>query len=758
MRDIPFQDGGALLANSPVYIERDADRRAQNHLRRMEYITLVEPRQQGKTSLINRLTARFQPQGYVFAYVDLTTLDKAAEAAWYQSIGDWLLQWHLDFIPRDNWPALPTNGNTWRNFLANLSKAAATVPCNLVLALDEVGAVPEAWATGFFSAIRSVYNSRQSIPVFRHLTFVVAGAYNPKELIKDPTISNFNVDHRIPLPDFDLSEIVQLVAHLPGGVDIPVVARRLHHWTGGQPYLCQRLCCYLAEQNNPITPKAVDAAVERFFQEDTNHLSRIQLHLDDERELLEYARKIVTERSKFSPSVNDWQFRLAHIVGVISANEEGRCHIRNGIYERAFPQLSQSIALELHPPRPVVRLKLQLTRRRDLRFEVRVLGSPMGETGAIESELPYTEDELIAILKALRTPKYAASDFTPAQRETLERLGLLHEFHFVSDLPERVGWALYGALMIEAVDRAFQMALNQMRPIKGVVALELRLDRDAVELAQYPWELLYHEQSLLLGGIVELTRYISYPQAVTPLTVSPPLRLLYVESRPTNLSRLDRNEQTIVRQALADLEAEGLIQVDELAQPTYDALLDHLETQPTHILHIDGHGVFARQCPECGAMNYPRHTHCQAEHGCHQSLTGAKPYGYLAFEDEQTRHVKWMRSNTVGNLLSRRSVRLAVLSACRSGSVGGEVLFSGTAPALIQAGVPAVVSTQLPISASAAAKFMRGFYHALARFESLPAAVNAGRLRVPEREWFIPTLYLRSQDDEGHLFIQPQGG
>jgi hypothetical protein len=398
--------------------------------------------------------------------------------------------------------------------------------------------------------------------------------------------------------------------------------------------------------------------------------------------------------------------------------------------------------------------KLQLIQRDGLEFEVRALDTPMGEPQVV-SRLPHTTEELVAVLKALRASKYTADDFTPAQRGVLERLGLLHEGHFISDLPERVGRALYDALMVGEVNNAFQMALNQARPIKGVVALQLRFDQDAVGLAEYPWELLYHQQALLLGGVVELTRYISYPQAVTPLPVSPPLRLLYIQSRPTDLSWLDRDERVVVRQALAQLEEENLMQVDELTRPTYEGLLDHLEGQPVHILHFDGHGVFARQCPECKAMNYPHYTHCQAGHGCRQSLAGTEAYGYLAFEDEKTQQVKWIRSSIIGSLLSKSSVRLAVLSACRSGSVGGDVLFSGTAPALIQAGVPAVVSTQLPISVEAAAKFVRGFYRALARFESLPAAVNAGRLRILEREWFIPTLYLRSQDDEGHLFAHP---
>jgi CHAT domain-containing protein len=227
------------------------------------------------------------------------------------------------------------------------------------------------------------------------------------------------------------------------------------------------------------------------------------------------------------------------------------------------------------------------------------------------------------------------------------------------------------------------------------------------------------------------------------------------------LSTLATDEQATVRDALAQLANEQLLRLDVLTKPTYESLLDYLETNTAHILHFDGHGAFARQCPACHAMNYPHQTQCQAKKDgniCGQDIASIGPQGYLAFENANG-SVEWVGSEILGNLLYNRPLRLAVLSACRSGGVGGETLFGGTAPALIQAGIPAVVSTQLPISVDAATKFMQGFYRALARFETLPAAVNAGRIRVIQtNEWFIPTLYLRSKDDEGHLFSQKTGG
>jgi CHAT domain-containing protein len=83
----------------------------------------------------------------------------------------------------------------------------------------------------------------------------------------------------------------------------------------------------------------------------------------------------------------------------------------------------------------------------------------------------------------------------------------------------------------------------------------------------------------------------------------------------------------------------------------------------------------------------------------------------------------------------------------------GESLFAGLGPGLIRAGVPAVVAMQLAVPDDAAITFARGFYSALAQGEPVPRAVAQGRRRLfRDKTWFIPTLYLRGNDDEGRLF------
>ena len=350
MSHFPFQAGGPLLADSPVYVPREADEKAAAHLRRMEYITLVEPRQHGKISLINQLIGQFSSRGYVFATRDLMAAKSSATSPtdWYASLGKWLLR-QLRFIPRDQRPEPPTDSASWEEFLADVAESAMAAGQKVVIVFDEIGAMPSKWATDFFSVIRSVYTSRQSLPFWQHLTFIIAGAFNPKELIQDDTVSNFNIDQRIPLNDFNLSQMKQLVAHLSLPDELSeAVAEQIHYWTGGQPYLSQWLCLHLAEQRGPVTVAAVDDAVERFLHDDTHHLARIK-DLIAEPDLLTYIRRITNEpRSRLSPALNEKHFRLAHIIGVIKADLDRLCKIRNRIYERALAEIE--MLSESKPP------------------------------------------------------------------------------------------------------------------------------------------------------------------------------------------------------------------------------------------------------------------------------------------------------------------------------------------------------------------------------------------------------------------------
>lgn len=404
------------------------------------------------------------------------------------------------------------------------------------------------------------------------------------------------------------------------------------------------------------------------------------------------------------------------------------------------------------PERGAIPFTLQIEPAAAEAFGLRVLRSPMGEPRE-RSRLPYDPQGLIAVLKLLEAGDFDPAQFKPEQTGVLNNLGLLaaRGDRAAPDYLARLGQGLYQALFPGDVGDAFRMALNEARRERQPVTLQLRFDQEAVDLARYPWELLHDgHRHLLPSGAVELTRYITYAEAVTALPARPPWRLLYVAARPQDSAALPaESERLAVWQALQSLAADERLQLDLLTPPTYDELLAQTSATGYHILHFDGHGIFARRCPRCETMSYPHLATCPA---CGASLGGAPPLGYLAFEDAAGK-TDYVSTADLENVLFGRSVRLAVLSACQSGTVRGGSLFGGLGPGLIRAGVPAVVAMQFSVPVPDAIGFATGFYSALARAETIPGAVAQGRRRLfRPGTWFMPALYLRSEDDEHRLF------
>lgn len=87
--------------------------------------------------------------------------------------------------------------------------------------------------------IRSFYNQRSTKPSYGRLTFALVGAATPVDLIRDMQRTPFNVGRAIELSGFRLDEAGPLVAGL-GSVREAI--GEILDWTGGQPFLTQRVC------------------------------------------------------------------------------------------------------------------------------------------------------------------------------------------------------------------------------------------------------------------------------------------------------------------------------------------------------------------------------------------------------------------------------------------------------------------------------------------------------------------------------------
>ena len=263
--------GGTLHADAPSYVERQADSELLAGLISAEFCYVLTSRQMGKSSLMVRTARRLREKGVQVVVLDLTAIGQNLKPdQWYDGM---LLrlgrQTQLEPELEAFWETHSRLGPCQRFFTAiheillphleTLGPAPGhdSKPA-LVVFIDEIDTVRSLpFSTDeFFAAIRECYNRRSQEPEFKRLTFCLLGVASPTDLISNPKTTPFNIGHRIELNDFSETEAAPLagglaaVTRMAGSPDprAPArVLRRVWYWTGGHPYLTQRLCRAVAE-------------------------------------------------------------------------------------------------------------------------------------------------------------------------------------------------------------------------------------------------------------------------------------------------------------------------------------------------------------------------------------------------------------------------------------------------------------------------------------------------------------------------------
>ena len=221
----------------------------------------------------------------------------------------------------------------------------------------------------------------------------------------------------------------------------------------------------------------------------------------------------------------------------------------------------------------------------------------------------------------------------------------------------------------------------------------------------------------------------SHPDPPKPLQVRPPLRILVSIANPRDQAAAQQRarRRSASRALWLPSSRQGSVHLTISEQATGIGLLNDLR-RGVHVWHFIGHGVFNPHSAN----------------------------GSLAFENESG-DTDLIDAKRLRILLEQNSVRLAILNACETGRFTLDPLL-GIAPALVRAGIPAVVAMQFALPDTSAVEFSSMFYRALADGYPVDACVSEGRKAVITRlglgqpDWAIPVLYMRSAD--GHLFQQ----
>lgn len=373
MRSYQYQIGGSLSSEHPTYVERQADLELYKSLHQGKFCYVLNCRQMGKSSLLVRTKQRLEHEGFKCVALDLTSIgsEQVTPLQWYKGIiaNLWMEFCLFKTLNLQSWWQSESDLSLLQRLSQFIEVLLQQFPQeHLVILIDEIDSVLtlDFAVDDFFAFIRFCYNQRAINPEYQRITFAIFGVATPSDLIKDRNRTPFNIGKSIELEGFKLEEAYPLLGGFSSRFNHPSqILREILHWTGGQPFLTQKLCELVTELTvNPdgelgrvteelLVEKVVRSQILEHWesQDEPEHLKTIRNRLNHHQQrkgrLLGIYQQILQGTEI---SANDSHEHTELILSGLVVKCQGSLKVKNRIYANVFNQTW--VASELGKLRP----------------------------------------------------------------------------------------------------------------------------------------------------------------------------------------------------------------------------------------------------------------------------------------------------------------------------------------------------------------------------------------------------------------------
>lgn len=344
--------GGGVPANNQSYVVREADKILHFNLKAGGGLCFVlNSSQSGKSSLRLHVAHLLEEDSVEVIQADLTGIDIYSPEKFDRYLFNEIRSEFSSAEDEDVWSEQNQSDSSavrFKNFVEK--EILAKTPKNIVIFFDEIGKVLECKfpIDDFVGFIRYCHERAKHDPEYKRLSFCILGIASLDDLNSklSSNSASLNLGEFIDLEPFklgnDLEPLKKGLRGIYSDKDIDLITKEILYWTGGQPFLTQKLFYLVRKEFGRKDRRNVEQIVRECIivdwrgQDKPPHLGKIKdkiINQKDNYQILKLYQQIL-QGDKITAD-NDSIKRQLLLSGIVKV-EDNKLKVYNRINEAVF--------------------------------------------------------------------------------------------------------------------------------------------------------------------------------------------------------------------------------------------------------------------------------------------------------------------------------------------------------------------------------------------------------------------------------------